>query len=132
MNKVLFVASSFLLSSILLQAQPTPVQQVETTVKTQEQQRQMLHLEEGALAPELFPGENEDVGTQRILRLKPRHEWFEGIVDSQFLYTSNARLANGSEGSTLWINGVEAAITPKTFPVEKRNCHTRGRSLPVV
>ncbi len=126
MNKVLLVASTILLGSTLLKAQPTAVQQLETTQKTQEQQRRMLTLESGTLAPELYPGENEDVGTQRILRLKPRHEWFEGIVDSQFLYTSNARLASGSEGSTLWINGVEAAITPKTFSLLRRDIATRA------
>ena len=125
MNKVLFVASTLLFSSILIRAQSTPIQQVETAVKTQEEQRRMLRLEAGTLAPELYPSENEDVGEQRILKLKPRHQWFEGIVDSQYFYTSNARLAANSEDSTLWINSVEAAFTPKTFPLLKRDISTR-------
>ncbi|MDB6024142.1 MAG: hypothetical protein JWM68_365 [Verrucomicrobiales bacterium] len=126
MNKVFLVGSTLLLSSIFSYAQPTPVQQVESTVKIQEQQRRMMTLESGTLAPELYPGENDDVGPQHILKLKPRHEWFNAIVDSQFLYTSNTRLANNSEGSTLWVNAVEAAIAPKTFSLLKRDIATRA------
>ena len=126
MNKVLSVGSSLLLSSIFLYAQPVPVQQLESTVKLQEQQQRMLTLESGTLVPELYPGENEDVGTQRILKMKPRHQWFDGIVDSQFLYTSNARLDANPEGSSLWINGAEAAVLPPTFSVLKRDIATRA------
>ena len=126
MNKVFLVGSFLVLSSIFIYAQPAPVQRVESTVKIEEQQRRMMTLEAGTLAPELYPGENEDVGTQRILNLKPRHQWFQGIVDSQFLYTSNARLANNSEGSALWINGAEASVTPKTFSLFKRDIATRA------
>ncbi len=126
MKKVLFVLSNLTLTLSLLRAQPTAVQQAETTVKTQEEQRRIFDLKSGTLTPELYPGENEDVGPQRILKLKPRHQWIAALVDSQFSYTSNARLAQNGESSTLFVNTVEASVTPPTYSVLNYDIATRG------
>src|SRR5450432_2530753 len=83
----------------LLRAQPAPV--VEQFGRTQRylqwQKPRPLNLSTNTEAPELYPGENADVGPQRILRLKPRKTYFEVIADSQCLYTGNVYLSENNK-----------------------------------
>lgn len=55
-----------------------------------------------------------DVGPQRILRLAPRHPYFNVLLDSQMFYSDNANFAPTHEkiGSTIFVNTFQAAITP--------------------
>lgn len=54
-------------------------------------------------APELYPGELEDVGPQFLLT-RPQgpaeHRWFDGFVDWQFFYTNNALLTEKDHRDT--------------------------------
>ena len=99
-------------------AQPAAVKQLESTQRLQEQQ-QFLKYHTGDSTPELYSGENEDMGPQRILTLKPRHQYFDGVLDSQYFYTSNARLAENSEDSTIWVNTAEASFVPPNYKLGK-------------
>src|SRR3954467_3099221 len=97
------IACVLMLAAVSVVAQPPAVQQQQNTTKIQQQQQRILQYETGQTAPELYPGESEDIGPQRLLKLKPRHEWFEGLVDSQFFYTSNGRLSENPEETTILV-----------------------------
>src|SRR4051794_17690526 len=99
MKKLLLVASvsAFLspvfVTSLRAQAALPPSRKVEATGRFQGQQERMLNLKLDESAPELYPGENEDVGSQRILRLKPRRTNWEAVVDSQYIWSDNITMA---------------------------------------
>jgi hypothetical protein len=98
-----------------LHAQPAAVQQFQNTQLSQQQQQTVFtNLSVGKSAPELYQGENLDVGPQHILRLAPRHLYFDVLFDSQVFYTDNANFANDPNmiGSTVFVNTLQAAITP--------------------
>ncbi len=73
-----------------------------------------LNLSTNAEAPELYPGENTDVGPQHILRVLRRKTYFELVADSQFLYTDNPFLSDQNKTRTsLFVNTVQAAFAPE-------------------
>jgi hypothetical protein len=100
-----------------LHAQPAAVQQLQNQQITRQLQAPPPALIVGTNAPELYPGENMDVGPQRILRLNPRHYYFDAILDSQFIYSDNANYAQQpvAVGSAIFVNTVQAAFTPPVF-----------------
>jgi hypothetical protein len=97
-----------------LRAQPAAVQQLQNTELMQQQQNLLPALINGTNAPELYPGENADIGPQRILRVNPRPDFFDVLFDSQFFYTDNANFATGTNnlGSGVFVNTVQFAFTP--------------------
>ena len=104
-----------------LLAQPaTTVQQFERTQSALPLAKpQRLNLSTNAEAPELYPGENTDVGPQRILRLLRRKTYFEIVADSQYLYTDNALLSDATKRRTsLFVNTVQAAFAPEPIWLE--------------
>jgi hypothetical protein len=78
---------------------------------------------EGTLqAPELYPGEMQDVGPQFLVARpqaapgEKRFNWFEGYADIQYLYTSNALLSeNGNQDTGLMVLTVQAAFNLPPF-----------------
>lgn len=98
-------------------AQPNPaaIQQQEQIRRFEEQKRPLLTLEGEETAPELYPGENEDVGPQRILRVQPRRKQIEAAVDSQYFYSSNILLTEDASGSALFVNTAHLAWAPDPF-----------------
>ena len=79
-----------------------------------------LNLSTNREAPELYPGENTDVGLQRILRLKPRKTYFEALADSQYFYTDNAFLSDQNKNITaLFVNTIQAAFAPEPYRMAK-------------
>lgn len=102
----------------LLHAQPTPfVEQFGRTQRElQWQKPRPLNLSTNTEAPELYPGENADVGPQRILRLKPRKTYFEVIAESQCFYTDNVYLSDDNKvGGALFVNTIQAALAPESY-----------------
>jgi hypothetical protein len=100
-------------------AQPAGVQQLQQS----QMQMQMppLELRVGTNAPELYAGENEDIGAQRILRLangnkveQSHREWLDVSADSQVFYSDNANFSghSGQIGSWVFVNTVQAALAP--------------------
>ncbi len=110
------LACLFLLSgSILtLRAQPVNVQQFQNTQLAQQMQQPLSASLAETNAPELYPGENLDVGPQRILRLHPRPNYFNVFFDSQAFYSSDANYAEGAAAiaSPVYVNTIQAAFTP--------------------
>lgn len=106
-----------LLAAVRMAAQPIPaaIQQQEQIRRFEEQKRPLLTLEKEETAPELYPGENEDVGPQRILSVKPRRKQIEAAVDSQYFYSSNILLAEDATGGALFINTAHLAWAPDPF-----------------
>ncbi len=103
--------------TLALHAQPAAVQQFQNT-KLNEMPA-FAPLAEGTNAPELYTGESTDVGPQRILRLIPRHRYFNVLFDSQIFYTDNANYApNGQRiDSLVYLNSAQAALTPPDWKV---------------
>jgi hypothetical protein len=103
------------LPAVSLRAQPVSVQQLQNTQQMQ-QQNPLSLLVPGGTAPELYPGENDDIGPQRILKLNPRPTPWEVFLDSQFFYTNNATFTdNPKTGSGVYVNTVEVAYSPAAF-----------------
>jgi len=98
-------------------AQPVNVQQFQNTQQAQQLQTPLAGLQNATNAPELYRGENTDVGPQRILRLNPRPDYFNVFFDSQVSYSDNANFAEGKNiiGSAVFVNTVQAAFTPPAF-----------------
>jgi hypothetical protein len=97
-----------------LHAQPAAVQQFQNIQLSQQQQTILTNLTVGRAAPELYQGENTDVGPQRILRLNPRPLYFGVLLDSQGFYTDNANYAQDPNviGSFVFVNTLQATVTP--------------------
>lgn len=78
-------------------------------------------------APELYPGEIDDVGPQfLVLRDQPqadgkavapaKHQWLDGYADWQFFYTSNALLTEkANQDTNVMVLTLQAAVTPPPF-----------------
>ncbi len=100
---------------VLLRAQPTADQQLQNTQQIQ-QQNSLSALIPGTNAPELYPGENSDIGPQRILKLTPRPTPWELYFDSQVFYTNNATFsADPKTGSGVLVNTVQVTYSPGPY-----------------
>jgi hypothetical protein len=99
-----------------LHAQPAPVQQFQENERNRQQMESLLNSVTSSNAPQLYPGENQDVGPQRILNYKAAQTHFEGQADTQFAYTDNNRLDNHFRVSTAYsINTVQIAFAPTPY-----------------
>ncbi len=105
---------------------PRAVQQAEQLERQRQIQAPKMELKRGQLAPELYPGESEDVGPQRILRLKPRRTLFEVVADSQYFWSDNVLLAGANETeSTIFVNTIQAAVAPSGLTLKNRDIAPR-------
>lgn len=97
-----------------LRAQPVNVQQFQNVQQQQALQQSVPGWPAVTNAPELFPGENTDVGPQHILRQTPRPDYFDIFFDSQYFYSDNANFAASPDtvGSAVYVNTVQVAFTP--------------------
>jgi hypothetical protein len=113
-NRTLAVLSLILVSIFSSSAQPAAVQQLENTRQAEQQQTLLPGLTAGTNAPELYAGENVDVGPQRILRLNPRPVYFDVLLDSQVFYTDNANFADNLTKihSVVFVNTIQALFAP--------------------
>jgi hypothetical protein len=76
----------------------------------------------GQVAPELYPGESEDVGPQLlVLEKAPKVQkpiWFEVALDTQYFYTSNMFLTEkGNLDTGILITTLQAALAPPPIPL---------------
>lgn len=112
-----------LATALAAHAQPAAIQQLQSS------QRQMqiaapTELRAGTNAPDLYPGENVDVGPQRILRVnRPQRAlgstWFEAQLDSQVFFTDNANFGRSDQriGSGVFVNTAQAALAPTPYEI---------------
>ncbi len=87
--------SCILLPVVSIRAQPstpTAIQQQQNFQQRSELQKPLISLRPGTNAPEIYQGENADIGPQHIMRLLPQRTYFMVRADSQYLYTDNALL----------------------------------------
>jgi hypothetical protein len=117
--RVLFVFIISVLGCIsVASAQNAAIQQLQNSQAQMQMPQPQLHV--GTNAPELYTGENEDIGPQYILRVnnqKVRRKLFEATLDSQVFYSDDANYAghSGAIGSAVFVNTVQAAIAPDPF-----------------
>jgi hypothetical protein len=98
---------------LTLHAQPAAIQQLQNDQITRQLQTPPPSSFAYTNAPELYAGENLDVGPQRILRMNPRPTYFDILFDSQFFYSDNANYAEkpAAVGSAVFVNTVQAAVS---------------------
>jgi hypothetical protein len=118
-KRAIVVIIAGLAGALSLHAQPATVQQLENTRQMLQQQMPLPGLRGVTNAPDLYPGENEDVGPQRILRSNPRTKYFDVLLDSQVFYSDNANFAQDgfSMHSVVFVNTVQAAFIPPPMNV---------------
>lgn len=121
-NRIL-AASTILASAVAAVAQP--ISQNQQGVQAVEQQQRLLQYESGRQAPELYSGESEDIGPQRLLKLTPRHRYFEALVDSQYFFTSNVQLSENGDSSTIFVNTVEPIFTTPDYKLWNKDFRTQ-------
>jgi predicted porin len=105
-------------SVVSLRAQQSAIQQLQNIQQAQQQKNLLpAALSAGTNAPELYTGENLDVGPQRILRLNPRPNYFDVLFDSQVFYSDNANYSQAPfmVGSTVYVNTAQAAFAPPAW-----------------
>jgi len=118
---LLVIAGAAIAVPTMLRAQPNPTAPQEQFEQTQHQMQlqnpPMLNLSTNTEAPEIYPGENADVGPQHILKSRPpRKTWFEVVADSQYYYSDNLKLSDGDKVSgPLFVNTIQAAFAPEAF-----------------
>jgi hypothetical protein len=114
-NKRALAVVALTVGTLLLRAQPPAVQQLQNTQQTQ-QQNAFSSLVSSPTAPELYPGENSDIGPQRILRISPRPTPWELYLDSQYFYTSNATFSTNQKfGSAVFVNTIQLSYSPGPY-----------------
>ena len=70
----------------------------------------------GENAPEIYPGETNDVGPQSVLIFKPRKTLFEGVADSQYFHTDNAFLDHTNRvPSGVLVSTAQLALAPTPY-----------------
>jgi predicted porin len=102
---------------VSLHPQPAAVQQLQNNQLSRQFPAAMPALAAGTNAPELYQGENTDVGPQRILRRNPRRTYFDLLFDSQVFFSDNANFATAPNAiaSAVFVNTVQAAFAPPAF-----------------
>jgi len=103
------------------QPQPSPaIQQLQNMQQLQLQVPQP-ELRAGTNAPELYTGENADIGPQRILRVvkskASRRKYLEGTLDTQLFYSDNANFAEPGDRYRSWIfvNTAQFSLSPDAY-----------------
>jgi hypothetical protein len=118
-TKILIAFGAGMLAGVGVAGAQTPgaMNQVEKVQFRQDlDQTAQQKFDEGASAPELYPGEDKDVGPQSVLRIKPRQPWFEAMADAQYFYTDNMFLDDQNKIDTaVLVSTVEVALTPPPF-----------------
>lgn len=119
--KLLSILSSCVAISFCLRAQTptsTAIQQQQNFQQGASQQQLLASLKAGTNVPEMYSGEDADVGPQHILVPVPRRTYFEGKADSEYLWTDNALFSPAPKvSSTIFINTISAAFVPEAYRV---------------
>lgn len=108
------VIISLFICAVSSQAQPSSIQQLQNSQLNALQQAPLAGFKASTNTPELYPGENVDVGPQEILRRNPRPKYFEVFLDSEVYYSDNADYSHGASRypSFVYLNTAQIALTP--------------------
>lgn len=119
----LLLLSLLTLSILPLTAQQQSIQTVEDSRRREAATGDASRTISGdQAAPTLYPGEDQDVGPQYIVKTKPRQYWIQASADSQFFYTDNLLLQeepteNLATDTTVWVNTVNVAFAPSGLKI---------------
>lgn len=70
------------------------------------------------VAPELFPGESDDLGPQQLLLKKPRAKMFELSTETQAVFSSNALLSEtGHRGVGVFVQSASLTFAPRPLEI---------------
>ena len=107
---------AFGLQSVRAQT-PGAINQVDSTQQRRSlEQSAQLNFEQGDAAPELYPGESDDLGPQSVLKIKPRRQWISGTLDSQLFHTDNMFLERDDAHSTMVLaSTAQVALAPTAY-----------------
>ena len=96
---------------------PAAIDQVNATQQRRSlEQASELRYDQDQSAPELYPGETEDIGPQSVLSLKPRKTLFEGLADSQYYFTDNVFLDHTARvHSGVLVSTAQFALAPTPY-----------------
>jgi hypothetical protein len=115
------IPASILTSVGIAHAQQSAIQQLQN-MQQQQLQFPEPELRAGTNAPELYSGENADIGPQRILRVgtagkAPRRNYFDLQFDTQFFYSDNASFQRADQRVASWVfvNTALAAFAPDPY-----------------
>jgi len=114
---------SAVLATLLLTVAATTLAQVPGAVDTVDKAQQRRKADATAQstqatasAPELFPGELDDLGPQALLQVKPRKTHFEAVADVQYLWTDNVlQTEQFKEDTTVLVSTVQFALAPDPY-----------------
>lgn len=94
---------------------PARIEQLQDNKRMRDQQS-LMSSEANLRAPELYEGENEDVGPQRILKFKPDRTYIDVLADSQYFFTDNTYQTDRQKVSTaIAVNTIQLAIAPTPY-----------------
>jgi len=119
MIKVIAI-SSLSLGAVTAWAQtPAAIDQVDSQQQRNAlAQSTQLQYDQGQAAPELYPGETDDVGPQSVLNIKPRRTLFQGLADSQYYFTDNVFLDHSTRvASGVLVSTAQFALAPTPYAI---------------
>lgn len=116
-TRIIFAAILFACGVIANAQTPAAVNQVDQIqLRKQLDQTAQTKFNEGDSAPELYSGENSDVGPQSVLRIKPRRTWVDATADAQYFYSDNMFLDDKFKIDTgVLVSTAEIALAPTAF-----------------
>jgi len=99
------------------------IQQQQNLQNSTAQRQALVAIKAGTNAPEMYEGEDSDVGPQHILKTVPRRTYFQVKADSEFLYTDNVFLFPStspflffrSRPGTIFINTLSVSLAPEAY-----------------
>jgi len=95
---------------------PGAVQQVDSVQQRRQIEQAARSYQAGESAPELYPGENADVGPQSVVVFKPRKTCFEGWADAQYFHTDNMFLnEHDKHGADVLVSAAQFALAPSPY-----------------
>jgi hypothetical protein len=113
---ILFAVCFALICSPAGAQMPAAVQQVDTVNQRRQAEQTASSYETGESVPELFPGEDSDVGPQSVLKYKPRRTWFEATADAEYFYTDNMFLDHTNKQSAdVLVSTAQFAVAPSPW-----------------
>jgi hypothetical protein len=113
---LVFMACFSLMSSRARAQVSAQVQQMDTVNERRQIESAAHSAETGQSAPDLYPGEQSDVGPQSVLKVKPRRSWFELSADVEYFYTDNMFLERtNTQGADVLVSTIQFAVAPSPY-----------------
>lgn len=117
MRSLIFLCTP-LFVSVGLFAQMGSIAEFDQAQRMRDLQQPHFPATEEAVAPQLYPGEFEDLGPQFLLLAPPPREWLQFYLDVMAYRTSNATLVQSNTGSSdLSVATFEVSIMPVEWSV---------------